>query len=155
MTPTIAFECLHFQALSLQQLYSILALRQEVFVVEQNCPYQDADGKDLHCWHLLGCLPDGQLAAYARLLPLGLAYDDYPAIGRIITAQSVRGTGAGRILVAEAIRHCQILWGNTPLKIGAQAHLERFYQAFGFVSTGELYLEDGIPHVRMIRPAYI
>lgn len=154
MTSALTFECLHFEALSLQQLYAIMALRQEVFVVEQNCPYLDADGKDLHCWHLLGRLPDGRLAAYARLLPLGLAYDDYPAIGRIITAQSVRGTGAGRILVAEAIRQCQMLWGNTPLKIGAQAHLERFYQDFGFVKTGEPYLEDGIPHIYMIRPAH-
>ncbi len=153
MTP-LAFECLYFDDLSLRQLYALMALRQEVFVVEQHCPYLDADGKDLQCWHLLGTHPDGQLVAYARLLPIGLAYDDYPAIGRIITSPGIRNSGAGRALVAEAIRQCQKLWGNTHLKIGAQAHLERFYQTFGFIKTGEPYLEDGIPHIYMIRRPY-
>lgn len=152
MSIPVKFECLSFHKLSLEQLYRALALRQEVFVVEQTCYYQDADGKDPDCWHLLGLNGDNKLVAYARILPKGIAYSEYPAIGRIITAASVRGKGVGRELVANAIEACETLCGKGPIKIGAQAYLEKFYQSFGFEVVGEPYLEDGIPHLHMIRP---
>ena len=146
------FECLHFSKLNTRQLYALLALRQEVFIVEQTCYYQDADGKDLDAWHLMGTDEAGNLAAYARILPKGLAYEEYPAIGRIITSAKVRRTGAGRALVARAIEECERLCGPGPIKIGAQSYLEQFYHSFGFEVVGAPYLEDGIPHLHMIRP---
>ncbi len=153
MSAEVNFVCLPFEALSLEQLYAALALRQEVFVVEQQCFYQDADGKDLDAWHLLGSNAGAELVAYARILPKGVAYAEYPAIGRIITGAKVRGTGAGRALVARAISECERLCGPGPIKIGAQSYLEHFYRSFGFEVVGEPYLEDGIPHLHMLRPA--
>lgn len=152
MKGTVNFECIPFHQLTLEKLYQAMALRQEVFVVEQTCYYQDADGKDLESWHLLGLDDQGSLVAYARILPKGLAYRDYPAIGRIITSSKVRGCGIGRQLVARAIQECLTLCGNEPIKIGAQAYLQNFYESFGFQMVGEPYLEDGIPHIHMIRP---
>ncbi len=143
-------ECLPFEALSVYQLYEIMALRQEVFVVEQNCPYLDADGKDLKGWHLMLRDATAKLIAYARLLPKGISYE-YPAIGRIVSAPSARGTGAGRQLVQMAIEDCYRLFGKEPIKIGAQTYLLNFYQSFGFEVVSEEYLEDGIPHVEMIK----
>ncbi len=143
-------ECLPFEQLTVYQLYEIMALRQEVFVVEQNCPYLDADGKDLKGWHLMLRNETGKLIAYARLLPKGVSYE-HSAIGRIISAPSARGTGAGRQLVQAAIEECYRLFGKEPIKIGAQTYLLRFYQSFGFEVVSEEYLEDGIPHVEMIK----
>lgn len=147
----ISFECKSFNELTNSELYRVMYLRQEVFVVEQKCFYQDADGKDPQAWHLLGTDAEGDLVAYARIFPQGAVYAAYPAIGRILTSMKVRGTGAGRILVAEAIRHCERLCGKLPIKIGAQAHLDRFYGEFGFRMVGEPFLEDGIPHIYMVR----
>lgn len=146
----IAFNCLYFNDLSAHALYEILVLRSEVFVVEQNCPYQDCDGKDLHSWHLLGRNATGELVCYTRLLPKGLAYADYASIGRVVTSPSVRGSGAGKVLMKESLSRCRQLFGDTPIKIGAQTYLLRFYESFGFRSTGEEYVEDGIPHTKMI-----
>lgn len=147
----LIFKCLPFNQLDIFQLYKIMALRQEVFVVEQNCPYLDADGKDLKGWHLLGLSTENQIVAYARLLPKGISYPDYPSIGRIATSAVARGTGAGRALVQEALLECNRLFGNEPIKIGAQLYLLKFYQSFDFESVGEEYLDDGIPHIEMIR----
>lgn len=147
------FECLPFEQLSVFQLYQFMALRQEVFAVEQNCVYQDCDGKDLKSWHLMGYDESGQLIAYARLLPQGVSYPDYPSIGRIVSAPGARGTGAGRLLVQQAIEQMWALYGNHPIKIGAQLYLLKFYQSFGFQEVGEVYLEDGIPHIEMILSA--
>jgi ElaA protein len=144
------FNCLFFDALSPHALYEIFALRQAVFVVEQNCPYQDCDGKDLKSWHLMGRDESGTLACYTRLLPVGLAYENYASIGRVASAPAARGTGAGKLLMAESIRMCRQLFGQVPIKIGAQTYLLRFYEGFGFRSTGEEYLEDGIPHTKMV-----
>ena len=152
MSMDVHFECMPFDQLTLEKLYQSLALRQEVFVVEQACYYQDADGKDLESWHLLGMDNQHSLVAYARILPKGLAYRDYPAIGRIITSGRVRGCGIGRQLVARAIEECIQLFGEGPIKIGAQAYLQKFYESFGFQVVGDPYLEDGIPHLHMIRP---
>lgn len=147
----LQFTCLPFDELSVYELYEIIALRLEVFSVEQNCPYQDADGQDIHGWHLMVRNPEGKLVAYARLLPAGVSYPEYPSIGRIVSAPSVRRTGAGRALVQKAIEETYRLFGQQPIKIGAQVYLLKFYQSFGFQPVGEEYLEDGIPHIAMIK----
>lgn len=149
----LTFTCLSFDQLTTTELYTILALRQEVFIVEQNCPYLDCDGKDLSSWHLQGRNVAGQLLCYTRLLPKGVAYPDYPSIGRVISAPAARGTGAGKELMRKSIDQCRHLFGNQPIKIGAQSYLLKFYESFGFQSTGEEYLEDGIPHTKMILEA--
>jgi ElaA protein len=143
--------CQPFEALSLQELYDIMVLRQEIFVVEQNCPFIDADGKDQGSYHFCMRNSEGVLVAYTRLLPECLAYDGYTSIGRVVNAASVRGTGIGKILVQHSIDKVHELWGNEhDIKIGAQTYLLGFYGSLGFVSTGEDYLEDGIPHTYMI-----
>lgn len=129
-----------------------MALRQEVFVVEQNCPYLDADGKDPDSWHLMGRDASGKLVCYTRLLPEGLSYPEYISIGRVVSSPAARGTGAGKTLMRRSIDLCRQLFGNQPIKIGAQSYLLQFYEGFGFRSTGEEYLEDGIPHTKMILP---
>lgn len=149
----IHFSCKTFDQLTVYELYEIMTLRQEVFVVEQNCPYQDCDGKDLASWHLCGKNDEGRLVAYTRLLPKGVSYPDYCSIGRVVSSPSVRGTGAGRLLMHRSIEMARQLFDNEPIKIGAQTYLLRFYESFGFRSTGEEYLEDGIPHTKMILSA--
>ena len=144
------FNSLPFSALSIIQLYEILTLRQEVFVVEQNCPYLDCDGLDPQSWHLMGYDEKGKLCCYTRLLPLNLPYKGYSSIGRVLTAQSVRNTGAGKLLMKKSIDQCYELFGPHPIKIGAQVYLLKFYESFGFYKTGEEYMEDGIPHIKMI-----
>ncbi len=144
------FNCLPFNRLSLRELYDSLALRQEVFVVEQDCPYLDADGKDEPGHHLLGYAPGGRLIAYARLLPPGISYPEYASIGRVVTSPSARRTGAGKALMRESMAWCARLHGTVPIKISAQVYLTRFYEAFGFQKVGEEYLEDDIPHVGMV-----
>ncbi len=132
------------------ELYAVVRLRNEVFVVEQNCVFQDADGKDPDSHHLLIWNED-TLMAYARLLPKGLAYEEM-SIGRIVSSPAYRGRGAGKILLTESIQACIELFGYGPIRIGAQLYLKRFYESFGFVQSGELYLEDGIEHIEMTRP---
>lgn len=140
-----------FDELSNDELYAVMRLRQEVFVVEQDCAYLDADGLDPRCEHLLG-VDDAGLAAYVRAVPPGLSYPDVPAIGRVITAARVRGRGLGRPLMREAIRGVEARWPG-PIQIGAQAHLEAYYGSLGFVTCGPEYDEDGIPHLPMRRPS--
>ncbi len=151
----ILFTCKPFDELTVYELYDIMALRQEIFVVEQNCPYLDADGKDLKGWHLMGRHisdenTEGVLAAYTRLLPKGVAYDHYASIGRVVSSPSVRGSGVGKILMQKSIEEIQKLCPNDLVKIGAQTYLLKFYESLGFKSTGEEYLEDNIPHTSMI-----
>ncbi|MEQ1744122.1 MAG: GNAT family N-acetyltransferase [Saprospiraceae bacterium] len=146
----LRFSCLPFDSLTPRELYEIMALRQEVFVVEQNCPYLDADGRDQASWHLMARDESGKIVAYTRLLPKGLAYPDYVSIGRVVSSPAARGTGAGRETMRRSIQMCQHLFGLQPIKIGAQSYLLVFYQSLGFESTGENYLEDGIPHTKML-----
>lgn len=146
----VNFTCLPFSELTNLQLYECLALRMEVFCVEQNCPYQDCDGKDINAWHLMGKNEAGELICYTRLLPEGLSYKGYTSIGRVVTSPKARGTGAGKLLMEKSIESCLQLFGNQSIKIGAQSYLLKFYESFGFISTGEEYLEDGIPHTKMI-----
>jgi len=136
-----------FAKLTPRQVHDLYRLRVEVFVVEQNCVFQDVDGVDPDCFHLLGYSGD-DLVAYARLLPAGVKFDE-PSIGRVITAPSIRRKGMGRVLMVEAMKRAQELWPRQPIRIGAQAHLERFYNEFGFRKVGEPYDEDGILHIEM------
>lgn len=145
------FTCLAFKELSLEQLYEMMALRQAVFVVEQDCPYLDADGKDPASMHLLGYTQDGLLAAYARIIPPDISYPGYVSLGRIVTSPQVRGQGAGKMLMENCLQFVGTLYGQKPIKISAQTYLIQFYESFGFKTTGDTYLEDNIPHIAMIR----
>lgn len=143
-----------FGELSARELYQILKLRQEVFVVEQQCPYLDADGRDYYCYHLHGWAAASgnpeKLIAYLRVLPPGLAYAE-PALGRIVTAPDARGSGVGRLLMAEGLRRVREIFGEAAIRISAQHYLKKFYEEFGFRQVGEPYDEDGIPHIEMLR----
>ncbi|MDF2153187.1 GNAT family N-acetyltransferase [Vibrio sp. CAU 1672] len=142
---------LPFSQLSTYQLYDMLRLRVDVFVVEQTCPYPELDGKDTLAgvYHLLG-YQDDQLVACARLLPPGTTYANV-SIGRVVTRESARGGGLGHQLLEQAIRQCQTFWPKQTIDIGAQQHLTAFYASHGFGVISESYLEDGIPHVDMRR----
>lgn len=137
-----------FEELSLEELYAILQLRNEVFVVEQHCVYQDADDKDQFSYHLMGWLED-KLVAYTRIFPPGISYKE-PSIGRVVTSPAARGTGLGRALMQNSIDKCKHLFGNIFIRIGAQVYLKNFYSSLGFVPDGEIYLEDGIQHIEML-----
>jgi ElaA protein len=146
------WQCLRYAELTRDDVYDLLRLRSEVFVVEQACPYLDPDGKDRdpHAHHLLGRAADGSLIAYARLLPPGLSYAE-ASVGRVVTSPSTRGQGLGHALVIEALKQIDRLWPHADVQIGAQAHLAAYYAKHGFVICSEVYDEDGIPHVHMRR----
>jgi ElaA protein len=146
----IAISCKHFDDLTISELYAIIKLRIEVFCVEQSCPYQDADDKDQQSLHLMIVDDKKRLIAYSRLMPKGLSYPEHASIGRVVTSPLVRKTGIGKLLMKKSMEQIQILFGDVPVKIGAQTYLLRFYESLGFSSTGEEYLEDGIPHTKMI-----
>ena len=137
-----------FNELSVTELYELLRLRSEVFVVEQHCVFLDMDNKDQQCYHVL-LYHDTQLAAYARVLPPGLSYKE-ASIGRIITSATARGTGVGKILTQYAIEESRRLYGNGAIRIGAQVYATKFYEQLGFKPDGEVYDEDGIDHIEMI-----
>jgi len=138
-----------FADLTPHELYAIIQLRNEVFVVEQNCVYQDADNKDQQSWHVMGW-HDNLLAAYTRILPPGIMYN-LPSIGRVVTSPAIRKKGIGKQLMEKSIETVENLFGNTSIQIGAQLYLEKFYEALGFRKSGEMYLEDGIEHIEMIK----
>jgi ElaA protein len=138
-----------FNELTVDELYAILQLRSEVFVVEQNCIYHDPDGKDQYAWHLMG-FEDDKLVAYTRLFAAGGTYPD-PSIGRVVTSPSKRRAGLGREVMVRSIEHCEELFGKTSITLGAQLYLRKFYESLGFIASGEEYIEDGIPHVTMTR----
>jgi ElaA protein len=138
-----------FSKLTVQELYELLALRQLVFCVEQNCPYLDCDGKDQESLHLLGNEPSGRLVAYARLVPAGVTFEE-PSIGRVVNHPDVRRGGVGRELMREAIARALAAFGARPIRIGAQLYLKRFYEELGFAVATPEYDEDGIPHVQML-----
>ncbi len=143
-----------FDEITSRELYAILQLRSEVFVVEQNCVYQDMDGKDLKAWHLMGYDPEKhgeKLLAHTRLLPKGISYAE-ASIGRVVSSPSVRGQGIGRELMEKSIASIYTLYGKGPIRIGAQLYLKSFYASLGFIPEGEIYLEDNIPHIIMYLP---
>lgn len=146
----ITYKAVPYQSLTTDQLYQLLRLRAEVFVVEQDCVYQDLDDKDQHAIHLLGLTEDGQLAAYTRILAKGISYPNYASIGRVITAPFARGKGIGRPLMKESLNVLFGNYGEQTVKISAQAHLDKYYASVGFQGTGDIYDEDGIPHRAML-----
>lgn len=146
----ITWQLKKFEDLSTVELYKVLHLRAEVFVVEQNCPYQDMDGKDFKSYHLLGFAENNELLAYTRILPAGISYKE-ASIGRVVTSPKTRGAGAGKELMKESIQCIEKLFGNVPVRIGAQCYLKKFYEGFGFEIASEEYLEDNIPHVEMVK----
>ena len=145
--------CLRFQQLGVDDLYDALALRAAVFVVEQGCIFQDADGADRAGSHLLGRDAAGVLQAYLRIVDPGVKFTE-PSLGRVITSPASRGSGLGHRLVDEGIAHCESAWPGRAIRIGAQARLEAFYAEHGFAREGGDYIEDGIPHCEMVlKPA--
>ena len=138
----------HFNELTTMELYRILRARAEIFVVEQDCVYQDLDNKDLNAWHVWFENEDG-VAAYCRVLDKGVSYEDEGSIGRVITVK--RGTGLGYKVMMEGIRVAEEKFGQTSLRISAQQYAQGFYEKCGFVRVSEPYLEDDIPHVQMLR----
>jgi len=137
-----------FGELNTNELYELLRLRSEVFVVEQNCVFLDQDNKDQQCYHLL-LFCEGQLAAYCRLVPAGLSYHEV-SIGRVVSSPTYRGKGMGRKVMELAIQSCQDLFGAKPIRIGAQTYATAFYESLGFVAEGDAYDEDGIEHIEMV-----
>lgn len=150
--PELTWICKPFDSLAPRELYAMMRLRIEVFVMEQNAVFQDADNKDQYCHHLMGFDGD-DLLVYARLVPAGVSYPAHTSIGRIISALRVRGQGLGKVVVQKSIDECNRIFGEQTIKIGAQARLVRFYEAFGFVTTSDVYIEDGIDHIEMTRYA--
>lgn len=138
-----------FDDLTISELYAILQLRSQVFVVEQNCVYLDPDGKDQQAWHLIGT-DDNTLIAYTRILAPGVAYPD-PAIGRVVTLASKRRSGLGKELMERSIEYCEQLFGKKSITLSAQVYLKKFYETLGFMGIGDEYLDDGIPHIKMTR----
>lgn len=146
--PDVEFQWCRLGELSAEQVYAVLAARVAIFVVEQNCAYQDLDGLDTDAEHLIAW-SGKEVAGYLRVLAPGTRFDD-PSIGRIITAKPFRGSGLGRVLVAKGIERTRLRYPGRPVRISAQQYLERFYGELGFVTASEPYLEDNIPHVEMV-----
>jgi ElaA protein len=136
-----------FSQLTSWEIFSIYRLRSEVFVVEQQCVYQDVDEKDLVSWHVLS-LDNGELAGYCRIIPPGVSYAE-PSIGRVVVVRKKRGTGQGRILMNYALNKATELFQKQDIVISAQSYLEPFYRSLGFAREGSEYDEDGIPHIKM------
>ena len=149
--PTARWRWCRFEALSLRELQFIYMARQQVFTIEQNCVYLDADGADEPAHHLAAWSDDSRVPlAYARVTDPGVKYPE-PSIGRVLTTTAARGTGLGRELVRRAVAHTVAAHPGQGIRISAQAHLDAFYREAGFVAVGEGYLEDSIPHIEMWR----
>jgi len=138
-----------FHDISVNELYDCLQLRQQVFIKEQNCAYVDNDDTDKLSFHLLGYM-GGLMAAYARLIPPGALYSE-PSIGRVVTSNSIRGKGVGKLLFEKSLEECEKMFGRQPVKIMAQSYLLKFYEGYGFSKQGNEFLEDGIPHYYMLK----
>ena len=149
----INWQWCRFRDLEPEDLYEITRLREAVFIVEQACAYLDADGRDPAAWHLLGWNDEKgtrKLVAYSRIFEPGIRYPE-GSVGRVVTAREVRGTGLGRVLMAEALRRLESVAPGRPVRIAAQRYLERFYSSFGFKPASTPYEEDGIMHIDMLR----
>ena len=142
------WHCMAFRDLSNEGLYDILKLRSEVFVMEQDCVYQDMDDYDQDGLHVSGT-GNGSLLCYARLLSPGKKYAE-PCIGRILNSPKIRGQGYGKVLVTKSLEYCAFYWPDQGVRISAQLRLQDFYHGFGFVAVSDSYLEDGIPHIEML-----
>ena len=150
LTGSLTWRFCAFSELTVWELERIYTARQQVFVLEQNCAYLDADGLDSQSHHLAAWSAAHTVPlAYARLVAPGLKYAE-PSMGRVVTTQAGRGQGLGRELVARLVAHAQTVYPDQSMRISAQSQLERFYAGFGFVTVGERYLEDNIPHTEML-----
>ena len=138
-----------FQELSLEEFHDIIALRIQIFIIEQNCPYQEVDGKDKLAHHLFFKNEMDEIIAVTRILPQGISYAEV-AIGRVVVHEDYRGTGLGNQLMSDSMNFVREEYGEVPVRLSAQKHLENYYGNHGFKSTGKEYLEDGIPHVEML-----
>lgn len=148
------WQVLTFAELDTLTLYSLLQLRVDVFVVEQNCPYPELDDKDLHPQTRHVILKKGdKVIAYSRILAPDVSFKGFPGVGRICISQTARRLGLGKVLVQKTLAETQALWPNTEIHISAQCYLQRFYQDLGFKPASEPYLEDDIPHLKMIMDA--
>ena len=146
----VSFTVKRFNNLTKIEIHDIYALRSEVFVVEQECIYQDIDGKDKEALHVIG--KEGkQVIAYARILEKGFCYPNYISMGRILVKKSMRGQLIGKKLLKFCLIHVEKKQPLPAIKISAQSHLEKFYNDHGFIKLGKGYLEDGIPHIAMVR----
>jgi ElaA protein len=148
----VKFYTAPFSEIPSVKMYRILALRADVFVVEQTCAYQDLDGKDEHAIWVWAEDENGTVHATARLLPAGISYKEI-SIGRVCTSMASRRTGLGKLLMEECLNQCEHIWGKQTITISAQQYLLKFYNELGFVEEGEMYLEDDIPHLKMKRKA--
>lgn len=151
MSEGLRWDFLAFDRIDTPTLYGLLRLRSEVFVVEQQCVFQDMDNTDQLALHLLGHDGQDRLSAYARCFGPGVKYAE-ASIGRVVTAAHARGSGVGHVLMREAVARVTAHWGAPAIRIGAQARLQAFYEQHGFRVDGEPYIEDGIPHIEMTRP---
>lgn len=138
-----------FEDLTTKELYEILQLRAEVFVVEQDCPYQDVDNKDMDSYHVMG-YDKNHLAAYTRIVKPGISYQEI-AIGRVVVSPKNRAQRLGVNVMQKSIEYIESQLQKQPIRLSAQSHLQKFYADLGFQFTGKEYLEDGIPHVEMLR----
>lgn len=148
---TLRWQWCTLHELSAAELYAVLAARSAVFVVEQHCPYQDADGYDLDAQHSI-VWSGAEVAAYLRVIAPSAKFEER-SVGRIITSQAFRGTGLGRELIARTLARLDAGYPGEPVRIGAQARLQAFYESFGFRQASAVYMEDDIPHIEMLRPA--
>lgn len=144
----IEWSCKSFGELTPIELYAILQLRIEVFIVEQNCVFQDADDKDQVSYHMMAW-SDDRLVGYTRLIPPGVSYKE-ASIGRVATFPKMRKSGIGKKIMEKSIDMIYSLWKKQPIRIGAQLYLRRFYESFGFQQCSEIYIEDNIEHIQMI-----
>jgi ElaA protein len=138
-----------YKGLTMEEFYEALALRVEVFVVEQDCVYQELDGKDKKAFHLLGKDTDGTIQAVARILPPDVSYAE-PSIGRVAVRKRSRGKKTGHEMMSLCINFMKDKWPGQDIRISAQTYLQKYYETHGFVDTGKAYLEDGIPHLEML-----
>lgn len=154
MTSCLDWQCKPFNQLNCDELYDLLKLRIDVFVVEQTCYYPDLDDLDRHPDTLHVFLyQDSKMTAYLRILAPGTSYPEQPSIGRVLTAQYARGSGLGHPLIKQGIDACQVKFPGLEIKISAQEHLINYYGQHGFIVCSEPYLEDGIPHIGMKLPS--
>tara|TARA_B100001778_G_scaffold69512_1_gene55077 strand:+ start:611 stop:1069 length:459 start_codon:yes stop_codon:yes gene_type:complete len=147
MSKKIKFVWKNFDELSIDELYAVLHLRQEVFIVEQDCPYLDADNSDQNAFHLL-CYEDNKLIAYLRAFKPGVKYEG-SSMGRIVTEINSRGLGLGKEITKEGVKFLNKEYPNQEIVISAQHRLKNFYTDLGFIPRGEVYLEDDIDHIQM------
>lgn len=143
------YQIKHYSELTVNEFHDLIALRIDTFIIEQNCPYQELDGKDKNSYHLIGKDDSNNLLSTARILPEGISYPEV-SIGRVVVSKTKRGIGEGHTIMKVCMDFIKDKFGDVAVRLSAQAHLEKFYNSHQYISTGKTYLEDGIPHVEML-----